>query len=114
VRLLSENLEAFNILFTEAPRHPELAEMLYNRVVLVEWERNQPVLDGLVAAGALPKRPGLLTAVLGMTSAIWALLVLSRPGGPIQRTADELIDEMTEFAMYGVAGRPDWEDNNHA
>lgn len=112
VALMQANLDAFNILFTEAPYHPELSDMLFERVLMPRTERGLPAEMGETLR-RLPRIPNPLIIGVGLTAAIWALLNVGPRGDalfrtwPISQDPDRLVDDLTDFVLYGIAGHPD-------
>lgn len=73
-RVIRENLEIFDIIFTEGKHHPEIAQALLGQlsenIPLQEWERAGLAVQG----GAMKRPPNPLIMTVGLTAAIWAML----------------------------------------
>ncbi|HYG57571.1 MAG TPA: helix-turn-helix domain-containing protein, partial [Symbiobacteriaceae bacterium] len=82
VRVVRENLTVFNILFTEGPYHPEIASILINQVMAniptEEWEAVARAME----VGAFKRSPNPLIMNVGLTAAIWAMVMV----GPHSRS----------------------------
>ncbi len=111
LRIIEEHLDSFDILFTEAPYHPELKVLLYERIK-AQIADVAPALARAQEAGFLRRRPNLLILGLGLTVAMWAMVKLRRAQGELEEifgaplTAGSLTDDFVEFVLYGVAGEP--------
>lgn len=117
LQMMEEHIDTFNILFTEAPYHPELAELLLEKVLVDQVVQAAPGLRRLVESPELQRPPSFLYFGLGLTTAIWFILssrdklVKLQPRLPEQMrfatpvTADSMIDELTDYVLYGIAGR---------
>ncbi len=108
--LLTKHLDSFDILFTEALHHAELQDLLYERVKS-QIVNVGPALAKLQQAGHLGRRPNLLILGLGLTVAMWAILSFRSEHGMkdflgIPLTRQRLVDDFTEFVLYGIAGEP--------
>lgn len=111
VAVIQEHLDAFNILFTEAPYHPELADLLVDQVLMPRTAGMTRLLDGPMPPW-LARVPSPLILGVGLTAAIWAMLNTSPRTSAVFRSPlaveqDRLVDDLTEFVLYGIAGRPD-------
>jgi AcrR family transcriptional regulator len=112
LRLLRENLDSFNILFTEAFHHPELADLFVERFVFDRPRRVAPALARLVEAGELQRPPNPMILGPGILSAMWGVLNVQKymaarwPDRAPVITDQQLIDDLTELLLYGLAGRP--------
>lgn len=112
VQLVQENLESFNILFGEMSYHPELAERYFQRYFVVWAEKAAPVFLRVMASGQVKHPPNFLIFGLGMTVMIWSMLTFrDRMGAfplplPIAGTTANLLDDLTDFVLYGIAGQP--------
>lgn len=109
--LFETDLESFNILFSEAPYHPELAEILGERLMARIAEMGslmQKIRDPGVSLN--PRMLPILGFSLKMT--LWAIVsfgdrfgpMMERLGMPIAK--DTLADDITHFLLYGLIGRP--------
>lgn len=111
LELIEQNRESFDILFTEAPHHAELKELLYE-LVMKQMANVGPVLARIQEEGHLARRPNLLILGLGMTVGIWAILSFRSEhqgmkdvfGVPLTR--QNVLDDLVEFVLYGMAGEP--------
>ncbi|MGE5483730.1 MAG: TetR/AcrR family transcriptional regulator [Ignavibacteriales bacterium] len=111
LELYEAHLESFNILFTEAPYHPELIEMLGERLMERTAEMN-PLLEKMMAPGG-PWKPHMVP-ILGFSlkMTLWAIVsfgdrfsqMFEKLGMPIAK--DTLADDITDFLLYGLIGRP--------
>lgn len=112
VRLLEENRDSFNILVTQMTYHPELAEMFLEQVFVARSAKLVPVLQKLIQTGELRRPPNFLIIGLGMTMAVWAIMNFRDRLGAIQDrypatvSSENLVDELTDFVLYGIAGQP--------
>jgi len=103
VQLVSENLDVFDILFSEAPHRPHLLRSAFERAVRVEGEEVAPALKKFADSGQLRRVSDITEFVLGITAAIWAVLRFRTwlgQGGGIS------LEELTDFILYGIAGNP--------
>lgn len=109
LQLLEREVESFDILFTEAPYHPELKDLLYERI-RAQVADVGPVLAEVQKVGLLRRQPNLLILGLGMTVAMWAVLKLLSVHGDSKEifgmpfSDQSLKDEFVEFVLYGIAG----------
>lgn len=107
LEMLERDADAFNILFTEAPHHPELRLLLLDRVK-AQVENTGPLVQRLMDEGLTERRPNLLILGLGMTVLMWSILSfgseLTERLAESPLTDETLIDELTEFILYGLAG----------
>ncbi|MGE5676215.1 MAG: TetR/AcrR family transcriptional regulator [Mycobacterium leprae] len=75
IDIIRENMDVFNILFTEGPHHPEIAgiliELVSNSLTPGEWEA-----FARSKAGALQRAFNPLIMNVGLTAAIWAMLLV--------------------------------------
>jgi AcrR family transcriptional regulator len=110
LRLLEEHRESFDILFTETPHYPELADLLFDQLIMAGFADTATARERLQQSGILKREPNLLINVVGMTAAMWAILHFLRrsrraPGVlPVPATRAELADQVTTFILYGMAG----------
>ncbi len=117
LRIFEEHMDTFNILFTEAPYHPELADMLLNRVLADRVDRNWPVAERLFNSHEMQRPASFLFFGVGLTAAMWFILTSrerlddmnNRLPSPLRFhtpiTTDSLLEELTDFVMYGLAGK---------
>jgi AcrR family transcriptional regulator len=110
LQLLEENQESFDILFTEAPYHPELKALLYERV-RAQAEQVGPALERVLKDGFLKRRPNLLIIGLGLTVGMWSVLKFRDEHGGLtdclgmpMATRERLLDDLVDFVLYGMAG----------
>lgn len=111
LRVIQENLDTFSIMFTEAPRHPELAEMLLERFVLARAEITASALQQFLSMGEVKHPPSVYLGI-GITTAIWIILKLRdlvesiRDRSPLPLSTENLLDDLTDLVLYGIAGQP--------
>lgn len=111
LEMLIEYRETFDILMAESPYHPELKELLYDRIQ-EQIVQVPSVLQGVINSGQLRRKPNLLFLGLGLTMGMWAILNFSRDREGVQEAMgvqldkEALLDELTEFVLYGIAGQP--------
>ncbi|MGE5623654.1 MAG: TetR/AcrR family transcriptional regulator [Methanocella sp.] len=109
LEMLERDADAFNILFTEAPYHPELRLLLLDRVK-AQVENTGPLFKRLMDEGLTERRPNILILGLGLTVLMWSILGFRNElderitGRPL--TMENLTDELSEFVLYGIAGVP--------
>lgn len=112
LRLLEQHIDSINILFTEALYHPELGEMLVERMLLGRAERLASALLKLQGSGELKRPLNPLIFGPGMTAAIWVIFNLRDRFGDVQNrlrvpiSDQNLLDDLTDFVLYGIAGQP--------
>ncbi len=74
MRVIRENLDAFNVLFMEGKHHPELAEILIKQVSdsipPEEWQ----MISEAMQTGALRRPLNPLIMNVGLTAAMWAMI----------------------------------------
>jgi len=97
VRVIQEYLPVFNILFTESRYHPEIAELLIQRVAQIFSPAEVESMRAAVAAGQFRKPPNPLILTVGLTAAIWAMVQV----GP---AADALFKNWPSPASYDQLG----------
>lgn len=103
VRLVSENLDLFDILFSEACHHPDLLRSAFERAVRVEAEQVAPALRKFADLGQVRHLSDITEFVLGITAAIWAVLRFRTWLGESKGIA---LEELVDFVLYGIAGSP--------
>jgi AcrR family transcriptional regulator len=107
LRLLEQNLEAFNILFTQAAFHPELGSLFVDRFLLARSRRVAPALERLYAQGELRRKPNELILSVGILAAIWAILnfrsVLAGHMAGATASSDELLEDLVDLVLHGIA-----------
>lgn len=103
VRLISANLDIFDILFSEACHRPDLLRNAFERAVKVEAEQVAPVLKKFADLGQIRHPSDVTEFVLGITAAIWAVLRFrSWLGG----SGGISLEQLADFVLYGIAGNP--------
>lgn len=118
IRQMTEDRETWDILFTGLPNHPELFELLINRVILATW--NGGVVRHarhLLESGQIKRQPSFTVMGVGMTAAIWAIIhfearmqaMKDKEGVP--NWTDGWVDKLIDFVLYGIAGQPAGGDN---
>ncbi len=111
LQTIAENLDSFNILITEAPYHPELTELFMSRVLLTRIEHLRPALQKMAQTGELRRQPNFAILGLGLTMAIWVVLNFRDQAKAMQAhlpfpvTTENLLDDLTDFILYGIAGQ---------
>ncbi|MHB9145699.1 MAG: TetR/AcrR family transcriptional regulator [Symbiobacteriia bacterium] len=117
LQMFEAHIETFNILFTEAPYHPELAELLLERVLVDRVVQSAPELRRLLDSPELQRPPNFLYLGIGLTAAIWFILssreklnnITKRLPPPMRFptpvTAATMVDDLTDFVLYGIAGQ---------
>ncbi len=111
LQLYRKHLDSFNILFSEAPYHPELAGLLAERL-LARTQESIPAILKVLEGGGQVSRKTLAALSLSMDVMVWAIVslgekfgdTLERVGLPLSRRT--LVDDITNFVLYGLIGRP--------
>lgn len=113
VRVIRENLDVFDILFTEAKHHPEIAEILISQlaqsVPMQEWA----MLNALLATGTLKRSPNPLIMNVGLTAAIWAMVRVGPAADqlfaqwPAPVRFDQLEEDVADFVCAALMGEND-------
>ncbi|HEY3365377.1 MAG TPA: TetR/AcrR family transcriptional regulator [Symbiobacteriaceae bacterium] len=107
-----EDRDTFNILFTGMANHPELFELMVQKVLGGAWATAEPLIQRLTAEGKLRRRPNFLIVGVGMTAAMWAMINFQENLGTLKdprayaEWTDRWVDDMTDFVLYGMAGQP--------
>lgn len=113
INMIHDNLDSFNILYSESLHQPKLAEMFMERFFLSRMETVRQKMTEFVENGEMPSVPSRLILGLGMTSAIWAMLNglkyyqehPNHPGLIPNPGLEQLTDELTDFVLYGITGK---------
>lgn len=103
VQMVSDNLDLFDILFSEAPRRPHLLRSAFARAVQVQVEQVGPAFQKFTALRQLRHFSDITEFILGITAAIWAVL---RFRGWLGQGSGISEEELTDFLLYGIAGNP--------
>ncbi|MBC7335407.1 MAG: hypothetical protein H5U01_03915 [Clostridia bacterium] len=103
VQMVSDNLDLFDILFSEAPRRPHLLRSAFARAVQVQVEQVGPALQKFTALRQLRHFSDITEFILGITAAVWAVL---RFRGWLGHGSGISEEELTDFLLYGIAGNP--------
>lgn len=126
LQMFASHPDAFNILFTEAPFHPELAELLLEQVLFEQVAESGPALAQLLQSPELRRTPKILLLGFGVTVASWFIYQFRDRLGEMQRRlpaparletpfqSETLLDELTDFVLYGIAGEPAGGDEDEA
>jgi AcrR family transcriptional regulator len=107
--MLIEYREAFDILFAESPHHPELKELLEDRIQS-QLSEVPLAFQSVQESGKLRRKPNLLFLGLGLTVGMWAILNFRRERDGVKEwlgitlEKDALLDELTDFVLLGIAG----------
>ncbi|AJY75369.1 TetR/AcrR family transcriptional regulator [Paenibacillus beijingensis] len=113
INMIYENLDSFNILYSESLHQPKLAEMFMERFFLTRLEKVRQKMIEFVESGEIASIPSRLILGLGMTSAIWAILnglkyYQEQPNNLAlipNPSLEQLTEELTDFVLYGIAGK---------
>lgn len=112
IHLFEENLDAMSLFFTEARYHPELITLFWERVFQPKSDQMLPVLQKLLASGEIRRPPNFTILGMGMNFMIWSFFLFRdqieavKKLNPAPISTDDLLDELTEFVLYGIAGQP--------
>ncbi|MDN3017140.1 helix-turn-helix domain containing protein [Paenibacillus sp. BSR1-1] len=104
VELVRRNLDSFNILFREAPNHPELAKMFLNQVYTND-QNMKHLLKTLSNKELSPVQT--LLYELGITTAIWSILNFEKMQADLiseKIPAENLEEEIANVILYGILG----------
>lgn len=110
VRAVRENLPVYNILFTEGPYHPEIASILLNQVMASVPEQEWAAVTKAVEAGAFKRTPNPMIMNVGLTAAIWAMLIVGPQGEqlfakwPTAFSYENLETDLADFVCDALLG----------
>lgn len=105
IELVRRNLDSFNILFREAPNHPELAKMFLEQVYTTDQNMKQ-LLKTLSKKELSPVQT--LLYELGITTAIWSILNFEKMQADLiseKIQAENLEEEIADVILYGILGK---------
>ncbi|WP_042454846.1 TetR/AcrR family transcriptional regulator [Neobacillus dielmonensis] len=104
VDLVRSNLDSFNILFREAPNHPELAKMFLDQVYTNE-QNTKHLLKSIFNKELSPVQS--LLYELGITAAIWSILNFEKIQADLitdKVPVENLEEEIADVVLYGILG----------
>lgn len=107
-----EHMDAFNLLFTEARYHPELLKSIFERVFMARAAELIPAVERIRCNRETQRVPSFRIMGIGLTMAVWGILmfqdqVAAMPAQyPAGVSGDDLLEELTDFVLYGIAGQP--------
>lgn len=110
-RLVEENKDVFDILFTEGKHHPEIARILLEQVSASITAEDWATLGQTAAAAGLPGLPNPLIMNVGMTAAIWAMLSVGPASvslfanWPMQFTYEALETDFADFVCGALSSQ---------
>jgi AcrR family transcriptional regulator len=105
VDLVRSNLDSFNILFKEAPNHPELARMFLEQVYTKD--QNMQQLLKKISKKELSPIQSLLYE-LGITSAIWSVLNFEKLQEKLiseKIPVENMEEAIADVILYGILGK---------
>lgn len=105
------HLDSANILYSEAPYHPRLMEILGERFL----DRKEGLiqhLKALLASGGVRSTRNMAAFLIAFDAGIWAIVsfgdrfheMYEKAGLSIER--ETLVDDITDALLYGLIGRP--------
>lgn len=108
-KMIDEQKASFDILFTEWPRHPELVDLYVDRV-MGYWRGDIRLLLERLPSMGLGRTPDPRIIGIGLLSAIWGMSrfgerMTQRAGLAAPAGAPDLLENMTDFVLYGIAGK---------
>lgn len=112
LKLFQEHYSAFKIIFTEAYIRTELIQMLLESIMVDE--RTSEETDRMLSFNEIRSLRNHMIIILGQVLALWGIFHLRTISGELsgflpnklQETSDQdLLDDMTAFYLYGVAGK---------
>ncbi len=113
LELFEENYETFKILFTEAYYRPDFMQNLLD--CLLQEELMEEAARELFSFDELKRRRNYLIIALSQGLAMWGIIHLKNLSGDLQGnipqalsrvSREHLVEDLTEFLMYGLAGNP--------
>lgn len=111
LELFEENYETFKILFTEAYYRPDLMQTLLD--YLFQEESGRAAVRELFSFEEIKRKRNYLIIALSQGLAMWGMIHLknlsqdlqgSIPQALSQVSREHLVEDLTEFLMYGLAG----------
>lgn len=112
LKLFQEHYSAFKIIFTEAYIRNELIQMVLESIMVDE--RTSEEIDRMLSFNEIRSLRNHMVIILGQVLALWGIFHLRTISGELsgflpnklQETSDQdLLDDMTAFYLYGVAGK---------
>lgn len=113
LELYEENHDTFKIIFTEAYYRPDLMEKLLD--LLFQEELVEEATRELFSFEELKRRRNYLIIALSQGLALWGIIHLKNLSGELQGkipqalsrvSREHLVEDLTEFLLYGLAGTP--------
>ncbi|MBE9917653.1 TetR/AcrR family transcriptional regulator [Paenibacillus donghaensis] len=103
ITTIQNNLEQFNILFTESLHHPELSDYFDRSVYRKSPEVQE--MQKRIEAGAMNPVADIFLFELGVTTSIWSILHYDRMKlGREDGKSEQFRKEIVRFIQYGVIG----------
>ncbi|RQD75769.1 MAG: TetR/AcrR family transcriptional regulator [Candidatus Syntrophonatronum acetioxidans] len=113
LEMFTENYDSFKILFTEAYYRPNLMQMLIDS--LSQEDHTKEATEKLFSFKEIKIRRNYLIIALSQALALWGVIHLKNLSQGLQGKVPEalsrishehLVEDMTVFLMYGLAGIP--------
>lgn len=110
IRVIRENMDVFNILFTEGQHHPEIARILLDQVKATVPAEQWEAIGRAAEIGILRQPVNPLIMSVGVTAAIWAMLCVGPAAdqlfagwpGPFRYANME--NDLAEFVCAALVG----------